>query len=234
MPEDIFGVLISNRVFAPVTNEERRCCLNTEETIQNFGSIKFLTGPLKGSTFPIINKQIITFGRDTSNDIVIKDDPNVSPFHARLLWKNASWYIERHPQAGTISLNKRPIDEAILYDHALIELGEDTSFLLLISNETSDAHSEKQQLPSVYSTKPVVDLTQLTVQLIQRPDQTEIAPLSALGIPSLEISSNTSSDRRTYVLDKQTTNLGRNATNDIVITNQSVSGQHLQIVRQGS
>src|SRR2546430_12925824 len=114
MPEDIFGVLVSNPVLTPIANEERRCCLNTEETIQNFGSIKFLTGPLKDSTFPI-NKQIITLGRDTSNDIVIKDDPKVSPFHARLLWKNASWCIESHPQAGTISLNKRPIDEAILY-----------------------------------------------------------------------------------------------------------------------
>lgn len=207
--------------------------MNTEETIGDFGSIKFLTGPLKDSAFPI-NKQIITLGRDTSNDIVIKGDPNVSPFHARFLWKNASWYIERHPQAGMISLNKRPIDEAILYDRALVELGEDSSFLLLISSKTPDAYAEEQQLPPVYSTKSGVDSTQLSTQLLQRPDQTEIAPLSALGIPTLEISSNTSGDLRTYALDKQIINIGRGAANDIVITNQSVSSQHVQIIRQGS
>jgi ABC-type multidrug transport system ATPase subunit len=207
--------------------------LATGETIQNFGSIKFLTGPLKGRTFPI-DRQVITLGRDTSNDIVIKDDQKVSPFHARFLWKNASWYIERHPQAGTISLNKRYIDEAILYDEAIIELGEDTSFLLLISNLPPDAPVETQQLPSPYSTKRADDPAKLPAQANQRLDKTEIAPLSALGIPSLEISSNTSSERRTYVLDKQTTSIGRNSTNDIVITNQSVSGQHVQIVRQGN
>jgi ABC-type multidrug transport system ATPase subunit/pSer/pThr/pTyr-binding forkhead associated (FHA) protein len=207
--------------------------LETEEKLQNFGSIKFLTGPLKGTSFPI-DKHIITLGRDPGNDIVIKDDPNVSPFHARFLWKNSNWFIERHPQAGIISLNKRHIDEAMLYDHAIIELGENTSFLLLISSQGPDTHAEKQQLPSPYATKPAIDPAQLSITLNQRPDQTEIAPLSALGIPLLEVSSNTSNDRRTYVLDKQITNIGRNSSNDIVITNQSVSGQHVQVIRDGS
>jgi len=46
-------------------------------------SIKFLSGPLAGQTFPV-HKSIITIGRDTTNDIVVKGDQKVSRVHARL------------------------------------------------------------------------------------------------------------------------------------------------------
>lgn len=36
------------------------------------GSLRFLTGPLAGNTYPI-TKAITTLGRDPSNDIVISD-----------------------------------------------------------------------------------------------------------------------------------------------------------------
>ncbi len=84
------------------------------------------------------------------------------------------------------------------------------------------------------TTGPVDDSTQKLLKLTLRPDQTEIASLSSLGIPILEVISSTSAEKRTYPLDKQIINIGRNATNDIVIGNQSVSGQHLQIIRHGN
>ncbi len=84
------------------------------------------------------------------------------------------------------------------------------------------------------TTGPVDDSTQKLLKLTLRPDQTEIAALSSLGIPILEVISSTSAEKRTYPLDKQIINIGRNATNDIVIGNQSVSGQHLQIIRHGN
>ena len=70
--------------------------------------------------------------------------------------------------------------------------------------------------------------------LSANPDQTQIARLPAIGIPSLEISSNTSNDKHAQALDKSVINIGRNVTNDIVITDQIVSGLHLQIIRQGN
>src|SRR5207248_10650979 len=68
--------------------------------------------------------------------------------------------------------------------------------------------------------------------LISRPFGTEIASLSKLGIPTLEVTSNTSGAKKSYPLVKEVINIGRDATNDIVINDVSVSGKHLQIVRQ--
>ncbi len=207
--------------------------MQTDEAIQNAGSVRFLTGPLKGNTYPI-TRQIITLGSDTSNDIVIRNDPGVTPFHARLLWKNGAWHIEKHPQAGLIILNKSAINEGILNDHALVELGKDTSFLMLIHHETPKARVEKQQVPVTSPTKPAADAAQLAVPPVQRLDQTAIAPLSSLGIPTLEISSNAFNNRQVYVLDKQVTNIGRSSSNEIAIPDRCVSAQHIQIIREGS
>src|SRR5262249_34294794 len=54
-----------------------------------------------------------------------------------------------------------------------------------------------------------------------------------LGIPSLEVSSNTAERRRNFALDKPVVNVGRDVTNDVVMDDQCVSGLHLQIVREG-
>ncbi|HYX50634.1 MAG TPA: ATP-binding cassette domain-containing protein, partial [Ktedonobacteraceae bacterium] len=81
---------------------------------------------------------------------------------------------------------------------------------------------------------------------MQRPDATQIArstpqeggtvisPLSAIGIPSLEVSDNTSAQKQTHTLTKNLINIGRDATNDIIINDRIVSGLHLRIVRQGN
>ena len=63
-------------------------------------SIKFLSGPLAGKTVQI-NKPIMTIGRSPNNDIVVRDDPRVSRQHARLVWNDGSWSIEKHPQAAS-------------------------------------------------------------------------------------------------------------------------------------
>jgi ABC-type multidrug transport system ATPase subunit/pSer/pThr/pTyr-binding forkhead associated (FHA) protein len=67
-----------------------------------------------------------------------------------------------------------------------------------------------------------------------RPDETQIATASALGLPSLVVSSNAYDDKKTFMLDKPVINIGRDATNEIIINDRIVSGQHLRIVRQGN
>ncbi len=69
--------------------------------------------------------------------------------------------------------------------------------------------------------------------LIPRPSQTLVAVSLMLGIPTLEVSSNTAEQRKSYPLDKPVITVGRDVTNDIVIADPSVSAQHLQIVREG-
>jgi ABC-type multidrug transport system ATPase subunit len=64
--------------------------------------------------------------------------------------------------------------------------------------------------------------------------QTLQATVSSLGLPMLVVSSSTSGQRKTALLDKSMLSVGRNVTNDIVIDDPSVSDVHLQIVREGS
>src|SRR6266571_4567422 len=210
-----------------------RCGLNTGETSPQSGSIKFATGPLKGRVFSI-DRSTVTIGSDVSNDIVIKDDPEVAPFHARLVWQEPYWRIERHSQAGPINVNAQLVDRATLQDGALVALGENTSFVLFVPTETQDLRSAAKQAALTDVAKPFDISTQRMVKSTQRPDQTVIASFSALGISSLEVSSNTSDEKRMYALDKQVISIGRNISNDIVINSRTVSGQHVQILRQGN
>src|SRR2546421_4858639 len=216
-------------------------------------SIKFLTGPLAGSVFQI-HKPATTIGRDPGNDIVILDDRKVSRFHARLLWQNDSWSIERHPKASIITVNSQNIaQQAALFDNTIIGLGEDTTFLFLLTDDQQESalfddidtqtlsHRPPPVKPPLYPPPPPTptpyypppSMRRFTGP-ISRPDATQITPLSTLGIPSLELSSNNSNEKQTFALDKQVINIGRDNTNDIVINDQTVSGLHVQIVRQGN
>ena len=66
------------------------------------------------------------------------------------------------------------------------------------------------------------------------PDQTQIASFTALGLPSLVVSGNAYIDKKAFLLDKPIINIGRDATNDIIINDRIVSGLHLRIVRRGN
>ncbi|MFL5666732.1 MAG: FHA domain-containing protein [Ktedonobacteraceae bacterium] len=212
----------------------------------NGGSVRFLTGSLAGSFFPL-SKSIITIGRDASNDIAIKDDPSVSSYHVRLVWQQGIWSIEKHPQAGSVTINQQQVQHAPIQDEAVIGLGEENSFLFkqhISSDETLiGKNALRREGPSSSSEGPVQTShsTELLPQPTTRftgpgkgPDQTQIAPLSVIGIPSLEVSSNSSSYRKTLALDKPVINIGRDPTSDIVISDRTVSSSHVQIVRQSN
>jgi ABC-type multidrug transport system ATPase subunit/pSer/pThr/pTyr-binding forkhead associated (FHA) protein len=57
---------------------------------------------------------------------------------------------------------------------------------------------------------------------------------SLTGVPSIEASSNTSSNKQTILLTKPEINIGRDPSNDLVINELVVSGFHVQIVRDGN
>ncbi len=215
---------------------------DTPQSPPGGGSVKFLTGFLAGSFFPL-SKSIITIGRDASNDIAIGDDPSISSHHARLLWQQGSWSVEKHPQAGSVTVNQQQVQRSLIQDGAVIGLGEGNSFLFKGRTSPDDTligkgvlerggSSSSSELPSspVQISQPTAHFT----GLVQGPDQTQIAPLSVIGIPSLEVSSNSSSYRKTLALDKPIFNVGRDPTSDVVISDRTVSSQHIQILRQGN
>lgn len=66
--------------------------MNDGNTPPGLISIRFLSGPLAGQTFPI-RKPSVTIGRGEINDIVVRSDQKVSRSHARLRWNGSSWSI---------------------------------------------------------------------------------------------------------------------------------------------
>src|SRR5207245_2457152 len=88
----------------------RRESVNAVSNSPDTGSIKFLTGPLAGKTFQI-NKPITTIGRDATNDIVVKGDQKVSRSHARLIWHNGTWSIEKLALQNIVTVNQQQVQQ---------------------------------------------------------------------------------------------------------------------------
>jgi ABC transport system ATP-binding/permease protein len=113
---------------------------------QPSGSIKFLTGPLAGQTFPI-NKPVTTIGREPTNDIVVKGDQKVSRSHARIIWNNGLWSIEKLSPQNIMTVNQQQVQQANIFDGNTIALGEDSSFLFQIRTVTQEAMQPPPNFP---------------------------------------------------------------------------------------
>jgi ABC-type multidrug transport system ATPase subunit/pSer/pThr/pTyr-binding forkhead associated (FHA) protein len=215
------------------------------EDLPTSASIKFLSGPLEGQTFAI-GKPITAIGRGSTNDIVVIHDTKVSRFHARLLWKDGQWSIENLSQSNFLSVNQQRVQQALISNNTIIHLGEDTSFVFLTSASVqANPQPGLPQLPpekqerSPSSTPqlpppPQDSSTDLLGKAAASPGATQLASLSTLGLPALEVTSSAHSEKKTYVLARPVINIGRDATNDIIINDRIVSGLHLRIVRQGN
>jgi ABC transport system ATP-binding/permease protein len=213
-------------------------------------TIRFVSGPLTGRIFPL-QQATVTIGSDATNTIVIPNDPQVAPHHARVIWQNNSWSIEKHPLANALLVDQQKTDQTLISNNTLVKLGDTTGFLFLVQgntgvqDEVGDPWQKQSQQPSPPpNSNPLTPTPYQAAKtpasardfsgLVQRPEQTAIAPLSKMGIAALEVTSNTYGGKQTYPLDKQVINIGRDAGNDIVINDMCVSKQHAQIVREGN
>jgi len=121
--------------------------VSREYTPPALASIKFLSGPLAGRTFSI-NQSITTIGRNAENDIVISDDRRVSRQHARLLWNNGSWSIEKLSQASNVIVAGQSVQQAVLSDGTTVRLGEETSFQFFTQvREQAASDTFRQTIP---------------------------------------------------------------------------------------
>ncbi|MBA2391751.1 MAG: FHA domain-containing protein [Ktedonobacteraceae bacterium] len=200
-------------------------------------TIKFLTGPLTNKVFTI-TQTVITIGRDRSNDIIISDQ-HVSRFHARLTFTNNRWEIEKLSETNTVTVNHQEQEQVVLSHNMIIGLGDSNSFIFSLapieSKQPEDATQRVKPSPNLISDTHVQTDSVYranTAAKQERAPGTEIASLSELGISSLEITDNTTGSKKTYPLVKETINIGRERSNDIVIDVTSVSALHCQIVRE--
>src|SRR6266487_532436 len=223
------------------------------------GSIRFLTGPLAGSTLHI-SKPLTTIGREPTNDIVISD-PSVSRQHARLVNNGGQWSIEKLAPQNVVTVNQRTVQQAVISDHDTIGLGTGTTFLFLLSSSQSSGArrpvasisvqptpTSPQQTPPAppFSGQQQVQQSFTEPYAPQLSTATQRGPTDAYltggtadsystpGIPTLEISSNVHANKQSVPLNKQVINIGRDPSNDIVINELVVSAFHVQIIREGT
>lgn len=201
----------------------------------NVGSIRFTRGPLTGSTFPL-KGSVTTIGRDATNDIIIKDDLQVSRKHIRILYNNGVWSIEKHPQSNVITINNQSVHQAIIQDNTLIGLGQDTTFVFLtqpvrtLSPATVPAPPQAvispqqpyfpvpaQQIPAPNTPQQQMPGRQVSPPYVQgmtgpiSPSDTVLgSPFDAVnGHPLLIVSTNIDNTKQTFQIDKPTMSLGK-------------------------
>src|SRR5450755_992717 len=138
------------------------------------GLITVLTGPMKGRSFQI-HKPLTLIGRDPAKNDVVINDTFVSLHQARLRWRNGSSIIESLDQKNLVQVNEQIIHQVILNDNDIIGLGVETTIRFLSSDEAQET---------------------------SQTDVTVIMPLFHWSIPSLEVSSNISSKKKTYLINK--------------------------------
>lgn len=220
----------------------------TSESVPAPLSLHFVSGPLAEQSF-LIEKWSVTLGRDLANDIPIKSDLQVSRQHARLLWSDGGWIIENLSHGNTVRVNDEEVQRAILANGATVTLGDSTRFTVtpletvianvpasataaVESDLSKDIHQQVADVTAPPASAPTISSAP-TGERANRVEATQVASLTELGVPSLEITSNTHAARQKYPLTRNVTSIGRDHSNDLVIDDRIVSGQHLQIVREG-
>src|SRR6185312_3605721 len=106
------------------------------QNIPALGLITILTGPQAGRSFQL-TKMTVTVGRDPGNDIVLTD-PSVSRTHARILYTQSGWSIEKLTNNNTVTVNQRSVQQSTIRYNDNIGLGGLTTFLFLPASSISN------------------------------------------------------------------------------------------------
>src|SRR5215469_16771461 len=93
-------------------SRDERCYMITSQHARPLARIKFEKGPLSGTTFDIV-QPITTIGRYKSNDLSVADR-KVSRLHARLIWNDGAWSIEKLSQTSFVSVDRQRIERSAL------------------------------------------------------------------------------------------------------------------------
>lgn len=232
--------------------------MSAEQPPAESATITFLSGSLQGQVF-VLSDAVTTIGSDPANDIVASD-PGVAPRHIRLVKGDASWRLQREPQAGAVTVDERPARWAVLRDRAVVDLGTATSFVVSLSGAAANAPERQPPVaeritrvpsrprytagstgaPPRSSMRAVPGRIPVASQPVRSrpakratgPNETEIAHLALPTGATLEVRSERA--HRTYPLEDTVFDIGRDAANDIVLDDLVVSAQHLRIAREGN
>ena len=189
-------------------------------TIENCSQGNSLTvnaAPLQQG--PVEDQAVIGLGKVTTFRIILPSpaEADSEPTHPMRLRDVMPMLAQ--PDASTAPLPAEPVQ-------AMSAVSDLQSLPTLTPDATTAAPAAPLDIPAGAQWQPPAGL-------LMRPSQTMIGIATQMGIPTLEVSSNTGAARRSYPLDQLVITLGRAASNDIVIEDAAISAQHLQIVREG-
>lgn len=108
-----------------------------------WGAVEFLTGPLQGKTFPI-SKPTTIIGCDPSCTDVTIADPSILRQHAKLVWSNGYWQIEKLDRRSVLGLGNQHSQQlvllneqrAVLSDKDIVGLGSSGIIFRFFVNTT--------------------------------------------------------------------------------------------------
>jgi ABC-type multidrug transport system ATPase subunit len=209
--------------------------MEVEKQLTGTVAIRFLSGPLAEKAIPL-QKTVNFIGRDRQNDIVVLD-PRISRRHACIRFENNAWVIENLSQSSFVAVEGQKISRGKLQHNTQVSLGEGISFIFLASEAektqlVAPASNPYMTMPSAPSTLPVVPQSLQNMPRDLSPSGTVLAPLSKQGQATLTVSSNIHSNVQVYGLNKDALSVGRDAQNDVVIDEKTVSARHLLIVSE--
>src|SRR6266700_342609 len=99
--------------------------MNKRDTSPAPGRITFLSGSLKGNTYPI--SKTTTIGREPNNDIVLAES-SISRHQVQIVWGKGQWYISNVSQQNNMSINQQDVRQSPLHNNDMVNLGPEISF----------------------------------------------------------------------------------------------------------
>jgi ABC-type multidrug transport system ATPase subunit len=184
--------------------------------------IKFLNGPLAGQAIAL-RSPITTIGRDRQNDITLLDQ-RISRQHAAIRLQDEHWILENLSRTSYITIDQQRTERGRLQHNNTITLGGEIAFLFFIRQPASTEPASL--LPEGQASAPGLP------EHRRESSSGTVAVPEVSGRPALTVSSNVHSEVKTYLLEKEVINIGRNPQNEIPIAESTVSAFHAQIVRE--
>ncbi len=234
--------------------------MNREQWQPPAASIQFLSGQLAGQTIPVTGSET-RIGRHTDDEITLTGDSRISRTHLKLLWTGAAWRLERKAGSNRVAINGQDMGEAApLQYNDTVALSPQTSFRFLAPQGGGNGARQPQPNPPVIlggspglrvptplpswsgpqgasesfftGSLPSIESDE-TLHGAGGTQQEPARGSGLVGVASLEVSSNTGY-QRTFPLDQPIISLGRESSNDMIVSVPTVSGVHLQIEREGT
>ena len=168
-------------------------------------------------------KRTMTIGRSADNDIVI-DDPKISRHHARLINNGNGFAIEDAGSTNGVMVDERKVSHSSLNNDSVVKIGS-TQFR--IPDITSSAVANSANKSSVNNIAP-----KIVANSDKQPVMTMVREKPVVGNTTwLTIQTGVQQGKR-FELDGDLKSIGRSSSNDINVSDSSVSRAHAVVKNQ--